>query len=113
MNGHPSHVYTTVIVLDEEQHIQPAQQHGVHMEEVHRQDALGLSSKDCRQVGPDRRGAGSSPTSLRIFHTVDAATVYPSPASYHGYAVNPTTSSPRAISTTNRRIITAVDGRPG
>ncbi len=33
------------------------------------------------QPGPPRRGAGSIPALLRICHTVDAATVMPSPAS--------------------------------
>ncbi len=34
-----------------------------------------------RQVGPDRRGAGSSPASFKIFQTVEAATERPSPTS--------------------------------
>ena len=32
-----------------------------------------------RQVGPDRRGAGSSPAFFKIFQTVEAAMGWPSP----------------------------------
>src|SRR5580704_5062459 len=34
--------------------------------------------RNCRQVGPARRGAGSMPAACRIFHTVDGATAMPS-----------------------------------
>jgi hypothetical protein len=34
--------------------------------------------RNCRQLGPDRRGAGSMPAACRISHTVDGATVPPS-----------------------------------
>ena len=34
--------------------------------------------RNCRQVGPDRRGAGSMPAARRISRTVDGATVTPS-----------------------------------
>jgi len=37
--------------------------------------------RNCDQVGPVRRGAGSMPLALRISHTVDAATFTPRPAS--------------------------------
>ena len=37
--------------------------------------AWACADRNCRQVGPDRRGAGSSPASFRIFQTVEAATV--------------------------------------
>jgi hypothetical protein len=33
--------------------------------------------RNCRQVGPDRRGAGSMPATRRISHTVDGATAMP------------------------------------
>ncbi|WP_231929529.1 hypothetical protein [Micromonospora inositola] len=32
------------------------------------------AARNCFQVGPDRRGAGSTPALWRIFHTVLAAT---------------------------------------
>src|SRR5690349_18888452 len=34
--------------------------------------------RNCRQVGPERRGAGSMPAARRISRTVDGATVTPS-----------------------------------
>ena len=37
--------------------------------------------RNSAQPGPSRRGAGSIPSRLRISHTVDGATVMPSPAS--------------------------------
>jgi hypothetical protein len=37
-----------------------------------------------RQVGPQRRGAGSSPARFRIHHTVEGATRYPSPVVHRG-----------------------------
>jgi hypothetical protein len=57
------------------------QQHRVDVEEVGRQDTLGLADRNCRQVSPARRGAGSMPARLRSSHTVLGATVYPSPRS--------------------------------
>ena len=40
--------------------------------------AEAWACRNCRQVGPDRRGAGSMPAARRISHTVDGATVMPS-----------------------------------
>jgi hypothetical protein len=37
-------------VIDEEQHVQAAQQHRVSMEEIGREDHLGLGIKERRQV---------------------------------------------------------------
>jgi hypothetical protein len=35
---------------------------------------VGWAVRNCFQVGPDRRGAGSIPAAFKIFHTVDVAT---------------------------------------
>ena len=43
--------------------------------------ASAWERRNCDQVGPVRRGAGSMPLVLRISHTVDAATLTPRPAS--------------------------------
>jgi hypothetical protein len=43
--------------------------------------ASAWERRNCDQVGPVRRGAGSMPLAFRISHTVDAATLTPSPAS--------------------------------
>ena len=37
--------------------------------------AWACAARNCRQVGPDRRGAGSMPAAFRIVQTVEAATV--------------------------------------
>ncbi|HEY1821802.1 MAG TPA: hypothetical protein VGG83_17915 [Trebonia sp.] len=60
---------------------QAAQEHRVDMEEVDREDRLGLGSRNAPQVCPDRRGAGSMPASFRTFHTVDGASSCPRPVS--------------------------------
>jgi hypothetical protein len=44
--GEPGQVHPASAVLDEEQHVQAAQEHGVHVEEVHRQDRLGLGFQE-------------------------------------------------------------------
>jgi hypothetical protein len=74
-------IHRFLAVLDKEQHIQAAQQHGVDMEEVGGQDGLRLASRNARQDCPARCGAGSMPASLRICHTVDGASLHPRPAS--------------------------------
>jgi hypothetical protein len=65
-------------VLDRDQRVDPPEEHSIHTHEVHSQNSLGLGGEDCRQVGPDRRGAGSIPASCRICHTVEAAMRWPS-----------------------------------
>ena len=59
------------------------------------------------------RGTGSSPASLRVFHTVDAATACPSPTSSPWIRWQPHHGLPLAIYITNRWITTAAGGRPG
>jgi len=43
--------------------------------------AWACAVKNCRQLGPDRWGAGSMPAAFKIFQTVEAATWWPSPTS--------------------------------
>jgi hypothetical protein len=47
----------------------------------HAMIACAWAARNCRQVGPARRGAGSMPAVCRISHTVEAAIAYPSRAS--------------------------------
>ena len=70
MRCDPEHVDAAGGDLDHEQHVQPLQEHGVHGEEVHRQDAVGLDAENCRQVRADRLGAGSTPARCRMAQTV-------------------------------------------
>ena len=64
-----------------EERIEPVQGDRVEMEQVAGQDRLACARRNCDQVGPTRRGAGSIPAALRIFHTVEALIWQPSPAS--------------------------------
>jgi hypothetical protein len=61
MGGHPGQVDPPGLQLNEEQHIQPPQRHGLDGEEVARNDPGGLLAKE----RPPRRGrsagAGSNP----------------------------------------------------
>src|SRR5258707_14002938 len=50
--------------------------------------------RNCRQLGPDRRGAGSMPEARRIYHIVDGATVTPE---LHEFAVDPAVSPQRIL----------------
>src|SRR5258706_7943238 len=50
--------------------------------------------RNCRQLGPDRRGAGSMPEARRISHIVDGATVTPE---LHEFAVDPAVSPQRIL----------------
>ena len=62
-------------MLNEEQHIQAAQEHRVDVGEVQARIVFAWASENARQVCPDRLGAGSMPASLRICHTADDASV--------------------------------------
>ena len=68
--------------------------------------------RNCRQVGPVRRGAGSMPAACRICHTVDGATVTPSLVSSPWIRPYPTAGLPRQA---NGKAGDAPDcrGRPG
>ncbi|MGE5290866.1 MAG: hypothetical protein ACM3ML_27465 [Micromonosporaceae bacterium] len=71
--GDARQVHAPGTVFDEEHHVQAAQKHHVHMEEVRRQHRVGLGGLKCAPslATPVRRG--SAPTLLRIFQTVDGA----------------------------------------
>ena len=59
-------------VLDDEEDVEAAQGDGVEVEQVAGEDGVGLRSRNCAQVGPARRGAGSIPAPWRIVQTVEA-----------------------------------------
>ncbi|MFI6741664.1 hypothetical protein ACIBI9_52880 [Nonomuraea sp. NPDC050451] len=61
-------------MLDDDQYIQPFEQHRLDYEEVTGDDRLGLSGQELPPGRPGR-GAGSIPAVCRIFHTVEAAIV--------------------------------------
>jgi len=74
MGGHPDDVHLAGRDLEEEQHVDPFEQHGVDGQEVTGQHRFLLGRQELFPGRPDRRGAGSIPAWWRIFHTVLAAT---------------------------------------
>jgi hypothetical protein len=68
--------------------------------------------KNCRHVGPERRGAGSMPAARRISHTVDGATVTPSFVSSPWIRRCPHSGFSLASRTTRRAMPGTVGGRP-
>jgi hypothetical protein len=78
VRGDAGQVGAAGAVLDDDQGVDAAQQHGVYVHEVDGEDAAGCTVRNCFQVGPVRRGAGSMPASCRICQTVDAAIRWPS-----------------------------------
>jgi hypothetical protein len=61
--------------VDEEQHVDPLEQHRVNGEEIARQHGVRLRGQETvSTLARPRRCAGSMPALLRIFQTVLAAT---------------------------------------
>jgi hypothetical protein len=81
MSGDPGQVQAAGGVLDEQQHVQTPQQHGIDVEEARREDRLRLGLQECPPGLPGPPGCGLDPASLRICHTAGGASVCPSPAS--------------------------------
>jgi hypothetical protein len=75
--------------------------------------ACAWAVRNCRQVGPARRGAGSMPAACRISHTVDAAIACPSRANSPRILLWPQAGFSRAIRTISALTEVPVDGRPG
>jgi hypothetical protein len=69
--------------------------------------------RNCRQPGPERRGAGSMPAECRICHTVDGATVTPSFMSSPWIRRCPHSGFSLASRTTRRAMPGTFAGRPG
>ena len=68
---------------------------------------------NCRQVGPARRGAGSTPAACRISQTADGATAMPSFSSSPWIRRWPHSGFFRARRSTSRLIPGVAGGRPG
>jgi hypothetical protein len=69
--------------------------------------------RNCRHVGPERRGAGSMPAARRISHTVDGAILTPSFASSPWMRRCPHSGFSFARRTTRRPTLGTTCGRPG
>ena len=74
---------------------------------------LAWACRNCRQVGPARRGAGSMPAACRIFHMVDGATAMPIFVSSPWMRRCPHSEFSFARRTTRRAVPGNVGGRPG
>ena len=99
-------------VLDYGQDISLGTVEQVGREKVARQDCTSLRAQELNQVGPFRRRAGSMPLALRISHTVDAATLTPSPAISPWILRYPHPGFSRASRRTRAWMFRRVAGRP-
>ncbi|MFK4186213.1 hypothetical protein ACI2L4_19655 [Streptomyces sparsogenes] len=59
-------------MLEEDQCVDAAKIHQVDVQEVAGDDGSAWDVRNSRPVGPPRRGAGSTPAAVKIFHTVAA-----------------------------------------
>jgi hypothetical protein len=87
--GDPGQVHAPGAVLDEEQHLQAAQEHCVDVEEVRGEDRLGLPGQERPPGLPGPLRCGSTPASLRICHTSTALPCIPGQSVRRGCAGSP------------------------
>ena len=71
--GDPAQMHSAGVELDEEQHVEAAEEHRVDGEDVTGQEAGAWAFKNSDQVGPVRCGAGSIPCRRRIAQTLEGA----------------------------------------
>ena len=100
-------------VLDKHQNVRPVQQHGIHVRKLTARIPAAWAARNCFQVGPDPRGAGSMPA--------HAGSPTPWTAPRRGRASSARRGSGRyphsgfsfASRMTRRAMLAAVGGRPG
>jgi len=70
--GHLEYVNAARADLEKEEHVDPAQRHGVNGKKKSSQAKIIVARalQNFRQVGPERRGAGPRPARRRMFHSV-------------------------------------------
>ena len=79
--GCDSHdVHAATAVLDHHEDVEAAQEDRVDVGEVDREDRLGLRGQELPPGRPGPAGCWIEPRALKIFQTVEAATVWPRPA---------------------------------
>jgi len=77
MGGDPGEVHAAAAVLDHHQDVEAAQENGVNVGEVDREDRLGVRGQE---LAPGRSGPSRSRIKagfLRIVQTVDAVSWWP------------------------------------
>ena len=101
-------------MLDEYQDVQSLQQHALPAwKKSTARIPAAWACRNCRQVGPARRGAESIPAARRISQTVDGATVTPSFVTSPWIRRYPHSEFSFASRTTRRAMLGTVGGRPG
>ena len=110
---HTGQMHRASAELDEQQDVEPSQEHRVDGEEIAGQDRGGLGGEELapRWAHPTRRRIESSP--LQVCHTVEGATRCPSPASSLWMCRYPQPGLSVAKRSTSSRTTCAVGGRPG
>ena len=81
VGGDAGQVHAAIVVLDNEQHVEPAQEDGVDVEEVNRGDRLGLRGQELLPARGCASRRGSIPAALRISQMVEGAILCPRPVS--------------------------------
>ena len=81
MCGDPGHVHTSGVEFDEEEHVEPLQQHRIDREEVAASMEDAWLRRNSFQLGPARIGEGSIVCLRRMAQMVEGANATPSLAS--------------------------------
>ena len=113
VGGDAGQVDAAIVMLDDEQHIEPAEEDGVGVEEVGRCDRLGLGGQELPPaVGPaPRRGADAG--GLEDLPDGGGRDLVPQTRQLAADPPVAQVGLSRAISSTSRRIVGPVRGRPG
>jgi hypothetical protein len=112
MGGGAQDADVTAGMLDHREDIHAGPGERDDLEEVSREDRLGLGAQEHSPVSEVRCGAGSTPASRRISQTVDAATFTPNTSSSPWTRRYPQELFSRARRSTNLRMDRTVRGRP-
>jgi hypothetical protein len=94
IRGDPAEVHPASAVLDEHQDVQSSPQHGVHVQEIDREDPGGLSRKE---LPPGRTRAARRRIDARGAEDLPAGGRRDRPAEFHQFAVDPAVPPPRIL----------------
>ena len=81
MGGDPGEVHAAAVVFDHHEDVEAAQEHGVDVGEVDREDRMGLGGQELSPGRPAPSRRGIEARTLQDRPDVDAATVWPRPTS--------------------------------